>query len=304
MSVPFHLPPRTPIILGRFPGWATVTNTQWRPWRVPSGVSMLSFLVLSGGGSGAGGQDSAGGNIAGAGGGGGSGATRVTIKASFLPKVLYLQSGAGGADPAGNTDGNPGILSYVAIAPGTTASNVIAVSGAAAPGGGDRIGTAGAAGTIAAIAAMPLAGMGHFNVIAGQVGTAGVNAAAGEPGAIPVTSVICMGGTAGGGSSAAAGFDGGGITAITNSYLSRFAAAAGGPLGTGVAAGDGSSGFEVFNPRFFFSGLGGGGSDTAVAGSGGPGSFGCGGGGGGAANGAVGGRGGRGGQGLIEITGW
>jgi len=79
--------------------------------------------------------------------------------------------------------------------------------------------------------------------------------------------------------------------------------AAGGPLGTGAAAGDGSGGFELFHPRFFFPGLGGG-SNTATAGDGGPGSFGCGGGGGGAANGAVGGRGGRRGQGLIEITGW
>lgn len=304
MSLGLHVPERAPAFTRRIPGWCTVTNAQWRAFPVPQHLTELSFIVIGGGGSGAGGPNSAGGNQPGGGGGGSSAVTRVSILTKYLPKVLYLQVGMGGADPAGAVAGNAGILSYVAVRPDTTASNVIAVSGAAAATGGAVAGTAGAAGTIAAIGAMPLAGMGSFSFIAGQAGTAGVNAAAGANQTIPVTSVITMGGTGGGGTSAAAGFNGGGITAITNSLLGNMMPTVGGPLGTGVAAGDGSGGFEMMFPQFFFPGLGGGGSNTAVAGNGGPGSFGCGGGGGGAASGAVGGRGGRGGQGLIIIEGW
>lgn len=305
MSMPLHLPERARAFTRRFPGWATVTNTQWIPYKIPSGITMLFFIVIGGGGSGAGGKNGGGGNAPGGGGGGSSAVTRVLIQAKYLPKVLYLQVGAGGADVAGNTVGNPGILSYVAVAPNTTASNVLAVSGAAAAGGGAVAGTGGAAGTIATIAAMPLAGMGQFSFIAGQIGSAGSNAAAGVNQTIPVTSVITMGGTGGGGvSTTPAGFNGGGITAIANSLFGNQMPTVGGPLGTGVAGGNGSGGFEYPGLPFFFPGLGGGGSNTATAGNGGPGSYGCGGGGGGAANGAVGGRGGRGGQGLIIISGW
>lgn len=305
MTMPLFLPDPKAGLIARFPGWATVTNTQWKPWKVPEGITMLSFTLWSGGGSGAGGYNT-GGNLPGAGGGGGSGLTRVTIRASRLPRWLYLQAGQGGAEVANNTAGNPGILSYVAIAPDTTASNVIAVSGAAAPGGGAIAGTGGVAGTIAAIGAMPLAGMGHFDVIAGQAGTAGVHAAAGTNQAIPVTSVLMMGGTAGGGvNSGIAGHNGGGITAITNSYLSKFMPTVGGALGAGATAGQtGSGGFLVPWPWFSFPGLGGGGSATGQGGNGGSGGPGSGGGGGGATGGATAGRGGRGGQGGIEITGW
>lgn len=304
MTRPLFIPTENPLIKERFLGWATVTNTQWRAWRVPAGLTMLSFLVIGGGGSGAGGANSAGGNATGAGGGGSSGVTRLLIQSRFLPEVIYLQVGAGGASVAGNVAGNPGILSYVAANPNTTASNIFAVSGAAAPGGGVVAGTGGVAGTIAVIAAMPLAGLGVYNMIAGQVGTAGALVGAGVSQTIPVTSVITMGGVAGGGCSAVAGFNGGGITAITGSLLSTYCPAVGGPLGTGVAGQNGSGGFEILFPHFFTPGLGGGGSNTNTAGNGGNAYIGSGGGGGGTANGAVGGRGGTGGQGLIEITGW
>jgi len=293
----FQLPPTSRVFRQRIPGWCTVTNLQWRPWRVPEGITTLDFTVIGSGAGGAAGSTAAAVSTAGGNGGGSSAVTRVRIRTSHLPKVLYLQVGAGvvgGTTSAGA--GAAGILSYIAIYPDTTASNVIAVSGAAAP-------TGTTAGTIAAIGSMPLAGMGDFAFIAGQAGTAGVSAAAGTQQTVPVTSIITMGGAAGGGNSTnVTAFAGAGITAITNSKISQYLPVAGGAVGGGA----GSGGFEIPGLMFFTPGLGGGALLTAgVAGAGGNGSFGCGGGGGGnGAGGATFGNGGMGGPGLIDIVGW
>lgn len=288
-----------------YPGWATVTNTQWRTWRKPPGKTMCHIFCLGGGGGGGGGFTAAAAAARGGGGGGGSsGQTSVTIPLAFLPDTLYIQSGAGGqgVGSGGGTAGS-GILSYVAIAPNTTASNVVAVSGAAgAVGGGTgtgaAVGAAGTAGTIATIGAMPLAAMGQYTLLAGQAGAAGgaVAGAVGGAATIPVTGLRCMGGSGGAGTTSA-DFAGGLFTAITDSRLSESR-----PATPAAGSNNGSGGFTIWKPFFNFAGGGGSASNAGVGGAGGNGAFGSGGGGGG--GGTTGGRGGDGGPGIVIITCW
>lgn len=298
-----HLPRSTKGKTEYFTMSSTVTNVQWQTYQVPSWANYINMVVIGGGGGGGGGFTGAAASARGGGGSGGSSAvTRVTVPAMFLPRTLFIQVGAGGqgVGSGGGTAGS-GVLSYVAIAPNTTASNVIAVSGAAAAVGGGTgtaaaVGAAGTAGTIATIAAMPLAGMGHYDLIAGQVGVAGgaVAGAVGTAQSIPVTSVITTGGTGGAGTTSA-DFAGGLWTAITSSYLSEIR-----PATPAAGSNDGSGGFAVWKPLFFFGGTGGSSSNTGVGGAGGNGAYGCGGGGGG--GGTTGGRGGDGGNGIVIIT--
>lgn len=284
---------------------STVTNVQWNQWIKPRGKSMMNIICIGGGGAGGGGFTRA---AAAAGGGGGSGGssavTRVTIPLVFVPDTLFVQVGAGGQGvlSGGGTAGS-GVLSYVSIAPNTTASNIIAISGAAgAVGGGTgtgaAVGAAGTAGTIAVIGSMPLAGLGHFDVIAGQIGVAGgaVAGANGTAQSIPTTSVITTGGTGGAGTTSA-DFAGGLWTAISNSWLSEQR-----PATPSAGSNAGSGGFAIWKPLFFFGGTGGSASNAGVGGAGGNGSYGSGGGGGGA--GTTGGRGGDGGSGIVIITCW
>lgn len=282
---------------------STVTNTQWHQYTIPSWATMLNIICIGGGGGGGGGFTRAAGSAGGGGGSGGSSAlTRVTIPTMYLPNNLYIQVGAGGQGVTSGTGGS-GILSYVSIAPNTTASNVIAVSGnAGAVGGGTgtgaAVGAAGTAGTIATIANMPLSGLGHFDLIAGQVGVTGGAVAGGNGTAqsIPVTSVLTSGGTGGAGTTSA-DFAGGAWTAITNSLLSEMR-----PATPAAGSNDGSGGFMSWRPLFSFGGTGGSSSNTGIGGNGGNGAYGSGGGGGGA--GTTGGRGGDGGSGLVIITAW
>ena len=116
----------------------TVTNTQWETWTKPRGKTMMNILCIGGGGGGGGGFTATAGSARGGGGGGGSsGVSRVTIPLWLVPDILFIQVGAGGrgVGSGGGTAGS-GVLSYVAIHPNTTASNIIAVSGAAAAAGG------------------------------------------------------------------------------------------------------------------------------------------------------------------------
>lgn len=284
---------------------STVTNTQWQTYLKPRGKTMLSILCIGGGGGGGGGFTRA---AAAAGGGGGSGGssavTRVVIPFYFLPDVLYIQVGQGGqgVSSGGGTAGS-GVLSYVAVAPNTTATNVLAVSGnAAAVGGGTgtgaAVGAAGTAGTIATIANCPLAGLGYYQFIAGQIGVAGgaVAGAVGTAQSIPTTSVITMGGSGGAGTTSA-DFAGGLFTAISNSYLSEQR-----PETPAAGSNNGSGGVQMWKPFFSFGGGGGSSSNTGIGGNGGNGAYGAGGGGGGA--GTTGGRGGNGGTGIVIMTAW
>jgi hypothetical protein len=145
---------------------------------------------------------------------------------------------------------------------------------------------------------MPLAGLGHFDLIAGQAGQAGgvVAGGAGVNTTIATTSVITMGGASGAGTTSA-DFAGGGITAITDSFLSQIR-----PIAPAAGSNNGAGGFMNWKPLFSFAGLGGSSSNTGVGGLGGNGGPGSGGGGGGA--GTTGGRGGDGGAGLVIIVSW
>lgn len=272
---------------------STVTAVQLHTWQKPRGCSLVYILCIGGGGGGGGGTSGTAGTSRNSGGGGGSSSTtRILIPAYLLPDRLYIQVGAGGAGGAADGNGSAGILSYVTIHPAATitATNVIAVSGNAAATGGTAGGAAGAAGTIATIANMPLAGMGRFQFIAGQIGRTGGGAS--NPAVFPTTGVITMGGPSGANSG---GTDqpGPGITAITDSLLSEMR-----PVASTAASPDASGGI-IANTFFSYCGLGGGTLNASTGGTGGNAAYGSGGGGGGA--GTTGGRGGDGGNGVVII---
>jgi hypothetical protein len=277
------------------------TNTEWTEWTRPRGLSMAWIFCLGGGAGGGGGFTRASGAGAGGGGGGGSAQASVIVPLELLPELLYIQLGCGGQGVSAGT-AESGTRSYVTIYPDNVVTNTLVISGAASPTGGGTgtvavAGAAGTAGTIPVIASMPLAGFGHFALIAGQNGIIGAAASdtAGGAQTIPTTSVLCMGGGSGAGVSVS-GAAGGPITAIASSYLSQYAPAQADP---GVS---GSGLVQLWKPFFSFCGMGGGSSNASVGGKGGPGAYGSGGGGGGA--GTTGGRGGDGGSGIVIISCW
>lgn len=288
----------------------TANQVQWHTWIKPRGKSMFSILAVSGGAGGGGGFTAAAAAARGGGGSGGSsGLTRVTGMLSLIPDRLFVQVGAGGigVGSGGGTAGS-GVLSYVCVAvslatPGTVqATNVLAVSGAAAPTGGGTgtgaaVGALGAAGTIATIGAMPLAHMHQFSLIAGTAGVAGgaVAGANGTAQTIP-TATPFWGATSGAGTTAA-DFAGGAFTAQADSYFSERR-----PATPAAGTNNGSGGYTIFRPFYSYGGGGGSSSNAAAGGAGGNGGYGAGGGGGG--GGTTGGRGGDGGSGLVIITCW
>jgi hypothetical protein len=285
---------------------STVTNTQWLSWHKPRGVAVCNILCIGGGGGGGGGFSGVAAGAGGGGSGGSSGVSRVELPVAFLPDKLFIQVGAGGVGGlpgAPATAGANGVLSYVAVGPDTTAINVVALSGAAAAvGGANGTNTAGGAGgaasTIAVIGSMPLAGLGAFNLIAGQVGVIGGDdsGANGTAITIPITSTLCQAGSGGAGTTAS-DTQGGECTAISNSWLSEQR-----PATPAAGSFNGSDGPQIWKPFFSFGGLGGSGSVLGIAGTGGNGAHGGGGGGGG--GGATGGSGGDGGAGIVIITSW
>ena len=281
-------------------------GTEWLTWRKPRGVSMGMFLAIGGGGAGGNGHSAAAGNTRGGGGGGGSsGIARVTVPLVFLPDVLYVMVGAGGikAVTYPGASAGQGTRSMVAVAPDATDTNRLLVSGAAgatagANGAAGGLGGGGNAGTISVIGDMPIAGLGNFDLIAGNAG-AGGGAQTGDNGTsigISASSSRCQGGSGGGGTQSA-DFTGGPCTAISGSYLSEQR-----PATPAAGSNDGSSGPQIWQPFFSFGGLGGSSSNAGVGGHGGYGARGAGGGGGG--GGTTGGTGGNGGDGLVVIVTW
>lgn len=288
---------------------------QWHTWNKPKGCSLVYMLCIGGGGGGGGGMlyNSAT-NHSGGGGGGGSAMGMLMVQASLLPDTLFVQVGAGGIGGTTNgygvagTAGTAGTRSYVSTTPSITAvvNNTVLLSGDSAGSGGaggtTTIAAGGAGGVIGSIGNMPFAGMGYYQLIAGQAGTNTSVGANGNSIAIPTTSVCCMGGTGGGSYAAGSDTRGGDVTAITNSYLSEIR-----PATPAIGAVNGSGGFNILKPFFSFGGIGGG-SATGAGGSGGNGGigyYGSGGGGGGAVTAGApdgsGGRGGDGGGGLVII---
>lgn len=277
------------------------------PWLKPRGASMVFIICIGGGAGGGAGHTAASGNPRGGGGGGGSGGlATVLIPAAFIPDILYVQVGKGGRGGTGPiTTAQEGDRSHVLLSPVTaiTPMNVLIQSsngqaqiggfGSAVAGGG-----AGSGATVATIALMPLAGLGIFEFIAGQSGSAGGDetGAAGSSLSFPTTGIRMMGGSGGGGTTSA-NFAGGGITAISTSFLSGQR-----PIAAASGSNNGCGGTQLWEPFWSFGGLGGGASNAGIGGNGGNGAYGAGGGGGG--GGTTGGLGGVGGSGIVFIISW
>jgi len=302
---PFHLPRN----LGNadvqvFVGKSDTSNTVWETYQKPIGKSLLYIYCLGAGGGGGGGFTGVATSARGGGGGGGSGAISTALfPLSQLPDTLYLMVPPGGQGGAAGVSGQAANVAYVSLKtnPVEVPTNNLLRSGFNAPGGGgagtvSTGGAAGTAGTASNIGNMPLAGLGLWNTIAGQAGTAGGahTGASGGNIALPTTGINVMGGTGGAGTTSA-DFGGGAITAVAGSLISESR-----PGSSGLN--NGSGGFSLPNLMYHFPGLGGGAQNSGVGRDGGNGGYGCGGGGGG--GGTTGGRGGNGGSGLVVMIAW
>ena len=303
----YHSPPPQTGEVQIFTLPCTVTNLQWKSWIKPRGRSQSFVYCIGGGAGGGGGATGATNTLRGGGGGGGSsGVSRLVIPSFYLPDRLFIQNGAAGVGAAAGAVGSSAILSYVSVAPDTTASNIVLLSGnaAAVGGGAGTSGTGGAGGTastIATIANCSLAGTGATQFIAGNIGAAGgaQTGAVGVDVTIPVTSVLTTGGAGGAGinTPAQSGFAGGSFGAISNSYLSQVR-----PAPPAAGSNNGSGGLQLWQPFWGFGGCGGSSNDGGAGGFGGNGAYGAGGGGGG--GGTTGGSGGDGGNGIVIIISW
>jgi hypothetical protein len=293
--------------------------TNWQTWEKPRNAKFIQIFCLGAGGSGGSGQRGTNGSArAGGGGGGAGGVVRALYPAFLLPDTLYIQVGAGGAfvpPTVPGVTGNSGGISYVSIAPTTTAINVLAQSSNAVAGGGAASisSTTNAGGNPASTwdrTSSPFTSLGVLNIAAGIVGGVSTNA-----NTLAITNIQALGttivtGGAGGGSNnsiTAGSFSataGGSILSasaiLVNSVL-------GGLTGSLIGAGNpGGHGYGSLSPFCGTGGAGGSGqaSGSFTAGTGGNGWYGCGGGGGGAgvALTSTGGGGGKGGDGLVIIT--
>ena len=309
----FHLPtvPGRDVQIFNVPNLQGDVDQRWFNWTKPRGLSMAWIFCLGGGGGGGKGLAGIAGGARGGGGGGGSaGQSVLLMPLEFLPDRLFLMVGKGGigaSDPA--TVSTAATTSFVSIHPENALMNMIANAfggGAGSNGSGAGNAAAGGAGALASVPNnMPLVGWGHPQLLAGQAGsTGGSPTSAGTAIALPVTGLLCMGGTGGGGTTVTTNFAGGAITAVTGSLLSQYAPAAA-PAGPG---GHGSGGPQLWQPFFSFGGMGGSSSDSVIpSGNGGNGSYGSGGGGGGGGIGTAAAEnspGGWGGNGIIIISCW
>ena len=281
------------MFIGQANATAGITTGEWKTWVKPRGVKFVYMIGVGGGASGGTGNNTA--STSGGGAGGGSGAqSNLLIPAMFLPDILYIQAGLGGAGLT--TSGSvpvAGTPTYVAIEPWTTLAAQLTVLfanpgtvGGAAPTT-TAGGVVGAAAAAATIANMPLAGKGATQFFAGLAGSAGgPNNGVGvalTPFTAP-TGIMVMGGTGGGGCNGGTASPGGLITGA--GFGDNYPTIPGGTVPGGSTASQPGSGGRIVKPWQHYGGAGGGGNTangggTARPGNGGPGAPGCGGGGGG-----------------------
>lgn len=285
MSFPFPLPHEQGQIRIFKPTGAVQTLI------LPVGLSMLYMLVAGGGGGGGAGFTGIATTARGGGGGGGSGAyTTAIIPAYFLPDLLYINPGKGGAPSASG-----GITDVSLVSVPSSTSNFLRANGGGAggTGTGSAAGAAGAAGVIPTAGNTPLYSLiGFRNPEGGGAGAlGGAQTGAGGAGITYGLSATWLCGGAGGGGTTSADFGGG---SINGSGLC--------PTIPGAASGsfDGSPGYELWQPPTFCGGSGGGASNAGIGGRGGNAGLGCGGGGGG--GGTTGGQGGNGGDGFVAVA--
>lgn len=259
MSYPINYPTPQKSNFQAFYGGGTAQD-----WVKPQGASMVRMLLIGAGAGGRNGTTSAGGQ------GGGSGAVTQWIgPAIFIPDVLRISVGAGGA--AASAGGSTTVIYQAKDGTGYT---LLTANGAASgsAGGATSNNFFGAAGI--------------FKSIAGQPGANSGNARSAS------TTTFLQGGSGG-----AATNPGGSGGQVVGQY--GYPNIAGGD-GTGDSPG--KPGYFLLQPIMVGAGGSGGGSGNN-GGVGGDGGIGCGGGGGGMAN-SVGGTGGRGGDGAVFIWSW
>jgi hypothetical protein len=284
---------------------------QWQTWKKPRGVKNIYMIGVGGGSSGAVGDNTAAANAGGAGGGSGA-QTCVWIPAMFVPDILYVNAGAGGQQPSvlvGGATQVAGVTTYVSLEPSTTFNaRMTLLYAGGAPGGSTQGGAA------TAIASMAFAVRGLYRILAGQAGTnGGATQTAGSNQTFPVSGIMTMGGTGGGGSGATPGAGGALSVPLGQPYNDFFLFTyPGGTAASGATpAGAGFSGPVMRNYIMNYGGMGGGGaSDTSggQAGAGGNGAPGSGGGGSGGSTSTAGAdtlaRPGNGGDGFVIIMSW
>ncbi len=242
-----------------------------RDWVKPRGASMVRMMLIGAGGGGGNGSGAAGG------GGGGSGAVTSWIgPAIFIPDVLRISVGAGGA---GEVNGSNTTVVYQAK-DGTGYTLLTANGGVAGPSS-NVAGTGGAASANNYFGAS-----GIFSSIAGQDGGAG--SSTGQGGSVSASGTTFLSGGSGGNGAGGVGS----TVAVNYGYPTSVAASAG--------ANPGADGFFITQPILVGRGGAGGTTTTSAGGVGGRGGVGCGGGGSGEdAN-----TGGSGGDGAVFIWAW
>lgn len=293
----FSLPPLGNVLDRQFFVGAarTATSITYKPYQIPTGSSFLYIWGCGGGGGGGGGVSGAT-SLGGGGGGGGGSRFTLLVPTLFLPPVIYLDPGAGGAGSAGGASpvagasGEPTRIWFQPYIDGTLIRWDLA-NGGGGGGGGLTSGqaTAGAAGGNPVTRSMSVLSL--FNTIVGNAGGAGCNAAAGQEGNSNSTTNIntapfALGGAGGG------GIDASGIP-IAGAPANAATDSNGAMVILPTFGGD--AGFTVWNN--LFRNIGGAGGQGGS--KGGDGGLGCGGGGG--CGYSTGGDGGDGGPGFIAV---
>jgi len=269
-------------------------GSAWQTWRKPRKCGYVWIMCIGGAGGGGGGTGLTYDTVGSIGGGSGA-VSRALYNANYIPDVLYVQVGLGGAGGAGattsggvGTSGGSGTRSWVGLQPAIVAQNIVQGSGStAAAGGASTL----SGGTAAGEGAM-LVTSGNFLSLANWVATSGQTSP--NPSinfdVTPLTSQITSAGAGSGGS----------ILATSISPLIKTG-------NDGITADPGSNGIMSWKPFYSLGGASGGGGLLGFnGGKGGNGAIGSGGGGGGAAtiatgSGLVAGAGGKGGDGLVII---
>ncbi len=310
----FHLPLRGNSNVQLFvPLGAIADLNAYQVWSKPKNATMVAITCVSGGGGGGGGFSAAASSARGGGSGGGSGGlSRVLIPAMFLPDVLYIRPGRGGAGGVAGANGTLGDISYTQFgrrnnaAPDLLLASASTVSLPGNTGSGSAGGAASSGAGAFAITSSPFAAsFAFFQAVAGVGGAAGgaQTGAVGANASAWASNILSGGG--GGGGTTSADFAGGNINspAAIMEFENQYVAASTAMVSGGSAASpSGAPGRKFERPLFCTGGGGGAGINASIGGNGGDGAPGCGGGGGG--GGTTGGSGGKGGDGFVLIISW
>lgn len=292
----------------------TVASTnRYNAWHVPTDSKFVRIVCIGGGGGGSAGDISAAGAASFGGAGGGSGGfTSVIIPTKYLPPVLFLQPGYGGAgSTTSQNNGAAGVSGGPSVVYGFISSSTVPIITANGGQGGQATAgvnpmNGGAGGTTVGNRNILSYFCSNFINLAGLAGQNGGNADVSGTAFSALQSHFLCGGAGASGSSTTTAFAGQTITGA-----GELPTIAGGALSTATSAAtrpEGGSGVWLWKPMMGTGGAGGGSTITTngFGGRGGDGAYGCGGGGGGGASGTgvTAGPGGNGGPGLIIINCW